>query len=128
LAIRAAIELTKNNPGKAIELLQTTTPYEMGGESIVWLYPAYVRGQAYLKAGQGQEAAAEFQKVLDHPGIMLNFVTGALVHLQMARAQALSGDKDGARKSYQAFLELWKNADPDLQILKTAQAEYEKLK
>ncbi len=91
--IRAAIELSKNNPGKAIEALQVATPYEMGGVSFQWLYPAYVRGQAYLKAGQGQPAAAEFQKILDHPGIMLNFVTGALVQLQMARAQALSGNK-----------------------------------
>ena len=104
------------------------TPYEMGGESFLFLYPAYVRGQAYLRAGQGQQAAAEFQKILDHPGIMLNFVTGALVHLQMARAQVLSGDKEAARKSYQVFLDLWKNADPDLTVLKTAQAEYEKLK
>jgi len=126
--IRAAIEVTKNNSAKAIQELQATGPYELGGQSFQWLYPAYVRGQAYLKIGQGQQAKAELQKILDHPGIMLNFVTGALVHLQMARAQALSGDKEAARKSYQLFLDLWKNADPDLLVLRTAQAEHAKLK
>ena len=94
--IRAVIELQNNNPTVAIRLLKTATRYEMGrpgttdaGGSMDNLYPAYVRGQAYLRLGQGQQAAAEFQKMIDHPGIMLNFVTGALAHLQLGRAQAI---------------------------------------
>jgi hypothetical protein len=86
-----------------------------------------VRGEAYLGAGQGQQAAAEFQKLIDHPGIVQNFVLGALAHLQLGRARALSGDKEGARKNYQDFFALWKDADPDIPILKEAKAEYAKL-
>ncbi len=126
--IRAAIELENNDPAKAIEILQVTSPYELGNASLKGLYPAYIRGEAYLKIGQGQQAAAEFQKMLDHPGIVLNFVTGALAHLQLGRAQAMMGDLQAARKSYQEFFELWKGADPDLPILKVARVEYEKLK
>src|SRR5208337_2803164 len=126
--IRAAIELTKNNPGKAIEVLQAATPYEMGGISFQWLYPAYVRGQAYLKAGQGQQAAAEFQKILDHRGITENFVTGALAHLQLGRAQAMMGDQAAAQKSYEDFFMLWKDADPNIPVLLAARAEYAKLR
>ncbi len=128
-AIRAAIELEKNNPGKAIEIVRTVTPYELG---FAWtggnLFPAYLRGEAYLKAGQPREAAAEFQKIIDHPGIVLNFVTGALARLQLGRAQVMMGDKDAARKSYQDFLTLWQDADPDIPIYKQAKAEYAWLK
>jgi tetratricopeptide (TPR) repeat protein len=95
-----------------------------GGAFCPNLYPAYVRGLAYLKAGQGEQASAEFQKILDHPGIGLNFVTAALAHLQLGRAQAMMGDKGAARKSYQDFLTLWKDADPDIPIYKQAKAEY----
>ena len=127
--IRASIELQKNNPAKAIELLEAAAPYELGGfGAFASLYPAYVRGEAYLKAGQGQQAAAEFQKLIDHPGIVNNFITGALAHLQLGRAQAMMGDKEAARKSYQDFFALWKDADPDIPILHAAKAEYAKLR
>ncbi len=92
------------------------------------LYPAYVRGLAYLAAHQGAEAAAEFQKILDHRGIVLSDPIGALAHLQLGRAYALSGDKTKAKSAYQDFLTLWKDADPDIPILKQAKAEYANLK
>ena len=126
--IRAAIALERNNPQQVVAFLQIGMPYEMGNTSFGNLYPFYLRGEAYLKAGQGRLAAAAFQKMLDHPGILMNFVTGALAHLQLARAQAMMGDKAAARKSYQNFLTLWKDADPDIPIYKQAQAEYAKLK
>ena len=92
-----------------------------------WNYPAYLRGVACLGARQGQRAAAEFQKIIDQPGIVGNLVTGALVHLQIARAEAMIGDAAAARKEYQDVLALWKDADPDTPILKEAKAEYAKL-
>ena len=92
------------------------------------LYPVYVRGEAYLAAHQGAEAAAEFQKILDHRGIVVADPIGALAHLQLGRAFALSGDKTKAKTAYQDFLTLWKDADPDIPILKQAKAEYERLK
>ena len=92
------------------------------------MLPIYVRGMAYLKAGQGNEAAAEFKKMLGHRGLAFNAPVGALAQLQLARAQAMSGDKSAARRSYQDFLSLWKQADPDLLPFKQAQAEYQKLK
>ncbi len=125
--IRAAIQLSNSNPGKAIDVLQEATPYEFGAQSIGYLYPAYLRGEAYLKAGQAQQAVAEYGKVTGHPGIVLNFVTGALARLQLARAQAMSGDHGAARKSYQDFLSAWKEADPDVPILEAAKAEYQRL-
>jgi len=88
------------------------------------LYPAYVRGQAYQEAGRGREAAAEFQKVLDHPGIVLADPIGALAHLQLGRALASLGETEKARSAYQDFLTLWKAADTDIPILKQASAEY----
>jgi tetratricopeptide (TPR) repeat protein len=91
------------------------------------LYPVYVRGEAYLAAHRGGEAAAEFQKILDHRGIVLNEPIGALAHLQLGRAYALQGDTAKARAAYQDFLTLWKDADPDIPILKQAKAEYAKL-
>jgi eukaryotic-like serine/threonine-protein kinase len=125
--IRAAIALDGKHPEKAMELLKVALAYELGepspgAEVGGTLYPAYVRGEAYLAAGQGQQAAAEFQKLIDHPGIVQNFVLGALAHLQLGRARALSGDKEGARKNYQDFFALWKDADPDIPILKEAKA------
>jgi len=110
-------------------LLEAAAPYEAGSTetSINDLYPAYVRGQAYLLAHNGPAAAAEFQKLLDHRGFVLNFVTGALAHLQLGRAYALSGDTAKARTVYQNFLALWKDADPDIPILKEAKVEYAKL-
>jgi len=130
--IRAAIELNRNHGDRAVELLESTSTYELGQPSPNaqvggTLYPVYARGEAYLKAGKGRLAAAEFQKMIDHRGIVVNFVLGALARLQLGRAQAMSGDKESARKSYQDFLTLWKDADPDIPILKESKAEYVKL-
>ena len=91
------------------------------------LYPVYVRGQAYLAARNGAAAAGEFQKILDHRGIVLNLPLGALAHLQLGRAYALSGDTAKARSAYQNFFNVWKDADPDIPILKEAKVEYAKL-
>jgi serine/threonine protein kinase/tetratricopeptide (TPR) repeat protein len=130
--IRSAIALEGRHPDKAVELLQAASAYELGEPSPGaqvggTLYPVYVRGEAYLGAGQKQQAAAEFQKLIDHPGIVQNFLLGALAHLQLGRARALSGDKESARKDYQDFFALWKDADPDIPILKEAKSEYAKL-
>ena len=91
------------------------------------MYPAYLRGLAYLAQKNGPAAAAEFQKFLDHPGIVQNFLLGSLAHLQLARAYALSGDTAKAKSAYQDFFVLWKDADSDIPILKEAKAEYAKL-
>jgi eukaryotic-like serine/threonine-protein kinase len=126
--IRAQIELRRNNPDKAIELLQTTAPYDLGGGlPIGGLYPVFVRGQAYLEARQGAKAAAQFQEMIDHKGIVVNLSIGALAHLYLGRAFALDGDKAQARSAYQDFMALWKDADADIPILKEAKAEYAKL-
>ena len=109
--------------------LEAAAPYELGlaGTFINYVYPAYVRGQAYLLGHNGAAAAAEFQKLLDHRGIVQNFVTGSLAHLQIGRAYAIAGDTAKAKAACQDFLTLWKDADPDLPILKEAKAEYAKL-
>ena len=131
--LRALLALCDQEPSVAIERLQTAIPYDLAMPGTVFfakfggLYPAYVRGQAYLQAGRGREAAAEFQKVLDHRGIVLADPIGALAHLQLGRAFVLSGEIDRARKAYEAFLTLWKDADSDVPILKEAGAEYAKL-
>ncbi len=125
--IQAAIDLQRNNPAKAVADLQISIPYELGGTDPAYLYPAYMRGLAYLQLGKGPDAAREFQKLIDHPGIVQTLVIGALAHLQLARAYALMGDKDAERKSYQDFLTLWKDADPDIPVYKQAKAEYAKL-
>jgi len=124
--INAAIEISKGNSSQAIVDLEAAAPYELGNAeaSISYLYPAYERGQAYLLAHNGSAAAAEFQKLLDHWGIVSNFVTGPLAHLQIGRAYAMAGDTAKAKAAYQDFLTLWKDADPDLPILKQAKAEY----
>jgi len=123
--IRAAIALQRKDPNRAIELLQQTSPIELGDAG--WLLPVYLRGEAYLMLGDGNRAAAEFQKFVDHRGLIGNFPLGALARLELGRAYALSGDKDKARSAYQDFLTLWKDADPDIPILKQAKAEYAKL-
>jgi len=125
-AIRAQIELTRGDTAKAIELLQTAIPLELGGPGV--MAPVYVRGLAYLRARDGAAAAGEFQKMLDHRAMLGNSSGGALAHLGLARAYALSGNTIKARSAYQDFLALWKDADPDIPILKQAKAEYEKLK
>ncbi len=127
--ILAAVELNRNHPEKAIRILEAASGYELGAPPpfAASLYPVYVRGEAYLKAGQGAQAAAEFQKLIDHRNIVQNFVLGALAYLQLGRAKIMSGDKEGARKAYQHFFALWKDADSDIPILKEAKAEYAKL-
>jgi DNA-binding winged helix-turn-helix (wHTH) protein/tetratricopeptide (TPR) repeat protein len=125
--IRAVVELAQKSPEKAIADLQAASPYELGAVGDLTLYPAYVRGQAYLAAGQGMEAAAEFQKILDHPGLALNEIIVPLAHLGLGRARVLSGDVPGARKAYQDFLALWQHADPDLPVLRQAKGEFARL-
>jgi eukaryotic-like serine/threonine-protein kinase len=127
--INAAIEISKGNSSRAIVDLEPAAPYELGvgGAFVGSVYPAYVRGQAYLSAHDGTAAAAEFQKLLDHRGIVTNFVTGTLAHLQIGRAYAMQGDTEKAKAAYKDFLTLWKDADPDIPILKQAKAEYAKL-
>ena len=131
--LRALLALHDGEPSVAIERLQTALPYDLAMPGTQFfakfggLYPAYVRGQAYLQAGRGREAAAEFQKVLDHRGIVLADPIGALAHLQLGRALVLLGERDRARSAYADFLTHWKDADPDLPVLKEASAEYAKL-
>jgi len=128
--IKAAIELNANNAAQSLVYLEAAAPYELGEPpqfQLGTLYPAYMRGQAYLLAHNGTAAAAEFQKLLDHRGIVLNFVTGALAHLQIGRAYAMQGDTAKAKSAYQDFLTLWKDADPDIPTLKEAKAEYARL-
>ena len=140
-AIQAQLALDRKNPASALNALQAASPIELGGIAFVanlsCLYHVYVRGEAYLAAGQGGAAAAEFQKILDHSGIVWNCWTGALARLGVARANALQAktsqgaDADAARvralAAYKDFLTLWKDADPDIPILKEAKAEYAKL-
>ncbi len=126
--IRAAGALDEKNPAAAIEALKPAIPYETGAPLAgIAFYPVYLRGLAYLQQRQAPQAVAEFQKMLKYPGVILNLSTAALAHLQLARAQAMSGDKAAARKSYAKFLSLWKDAEPNLMILKQAKAEYAKL-
>jgi eukaryotic-like serine/threonine-protein kinase len=140
-AIQAQLALDRKNPAAALSVPQAASPMELGQidfpANISCLYHVYVRGEAYLAAGQGSAAAAEFQKILDHSGIVWNCWTGALAHLGIARANALQArsaqgaDADAARvralAAYKDFLSLWKDADPDIPILKEAKAEYAKL-
>ncbi len=123
--IRSAVALRTGDSGKAIEALAKAASYELS--SYLNLYPIYFRGEAYLAARQGAAAASEFQKILDHPGIVLNNPDGALAYLGLARAYAMAGDYAKAKTAYQDFLALWKDADPDVPILKQAKADYAKL-
>ena len=124
--LQAAIEYGRGNFAKAIDLLQPVTQYELSG--FTNLDPAYLRGMTYLKLNKGAEAAAEFQKLIDHRGVVGTSITGPLAHLGVARARVLQNDTAGARTEYQNFLALWKDADPNLPIFKQAQEEYAKLK
>ncbi len=124
-SIRALVEVGRGNPGKAIKLLQAATPFEFGWPARVM--PSYVRGLAYLRLHQGKEAAEQFQNILSHRGVCGTLVACSLAHLGLGRARALSGDNAGARTAYQDFFALWKDADPDVPILKEAKAEYAKL-
>jgi len=124
-SINAAIELSRNNPTKAIAILDAAVPYEQAGGLI--LYPPYLRGMAYLMNHNPTAALAEFQKMLDHKTIVQNFVTLSLVRLQIARAYLVAGDRAKAKAAYQEFFSLWNDADPDLPTLLRAKAEYAKL-
>jgi tetratricopeptide (TPR) repeat protein len=127
-AIRAAMKLNANDPAGAIATLKPSLKWELSFNfSFNGLYPAYIRGLAYLQLGEGRLAAAEFQKLVDHRGLVGTDVIGALAHLQMARAQKMMGDEASARKWYEDFLVLWKDADPDVLIYQQAKAEYAKL-
>ena len=128
--IWALLELNQDNASQALSELSAAAPYEMGIPQplqVGTLYPAYLRGQAFLASHDGAAAAAEFQKLLDHRGVVQNFITGSLARLQLARAYAMSGDQAAARKQYEAFFALWKDADLDVPILAQAKAEYAKL-
>jgi eukaryotic-like serine/threonine-protein kinase len=131
--LRAQIALNHHQAVKAIELLQPSIPDELGTQRSTIhglfgaLYPVYVRGQAYLANHQGAQAGAEFQKILDHRGVVLSDPIGALAHLQLARARATEGDTRKAKAAYQEFFTLWKDADSDIPILKRARAEYSRL-
>ncbi len=128
--VKAAIALNKGNAAQVLIFLEAAAPYELGSPpplQLGTLYPAYLRGQAYLLAHNGNAAAAQFQKLLDHRGIVVNFVAGTLARLQLARAYALAGETAKAKSAYQSFFNQWKNADPDIPILKEAKAEYAKL-
>jgi len=123
--IRATLEIGRNNPAKAIEILQPVIPFDLANQRA--MRSTYTRGNAYLTLHKGSEAAAEFQKIVDHPGVVLNAMTGALAKLGLARAYALEGDSAKARVAYQDFLALWKDADPNVPILIAAKSEYAKL-
>jgi eukaryotic-like serine/threonine-protein kinase len=129
-AIQAAAALRGGDPHRAIEALVVSLPYETGQTSqdvSFVLYPIYLRGEAYLATRQGTAAAAEFQKILNHPGLVQNELIGALAHLQLGRAYVLSHETSKAKAAYEDFLTLWKAADPDLPILRQARTEYAKL-
>jgi eukaryotic-like serine/threonine-protein kinase len=137
-AIRAQVALNRKQPAAALDMLQAATPIEFGTipftSNVSCLYPTYLRGEAYLASGQGSAAAGEFQKILDHGGIVWNCWTGAIAHLELGRADALlaksmrGADADAARvralAAYKDFLVLWENADPDVPLLKQAREEY----
>ena len=131
-SLRAKLAISRGKASDAIESLEAAAPYELGhttSSTYGWtaLYPVFVRGEAYLAAHQGREAAVEFQKIIDHRGIAINEPIGALAHLQIGRAYAMQGDTQKARAAYQDFLTLWKDADPDIPILKRARTEYANL-
>jgi len=128
--IRAGIALERKEPNRAIELLKVASTIEFSSATAdltIFLCPVYLRGEAYLMLQDGNRATAEFQKFIDHRGVVVNFPWGALARLGIARAYAMQGDTAKAKAAYQDFLTLWKNADPDIPILKQAKAEYAKL-
>jgi tetratricopeptide (TPR) repeat protein len=125
--IRAAIKLRQHEPAAAIDLLRGSIKYDLAFTgSFESVYPAYIRGLAYLELGDGRSAAAQFQKLIDNPGFTVRHVIGPLAWLQLGRARKMMGDEAAARKSYETFLNLWKSADPDIPIYRQAKAEYAK--
>jgi len=127
-SIRAAVALQHKDPNRALDLLRNTGNLELSSQFQAALVPAYLRGEAYLMLHDGTRAAAEFEKFSEHRGLVANFPWGALARLHLARAYALSGDGSKATAAYQDFLSLWKDADPDIPILKQAKAEYAKIR
>jgi DNA-binding winged helix-turn-helix (wHTH) protein len=126
--VQAAVKLQKHDPNAAIDLLRGTIQYDLAYTmSFDYLYPAYIRGLAYLELGDGRSAAGEFQKLIDNPGLCLGYITGPLARLQLGRAERLMGDNASARESYEEFLNIWKDAEPDLPIYRQAKAEYAQL-
>jgi Tfp pilus assembly protein PilF len=123
--LEAAIAMAQHMPDRAVVALEPSLPYELGATNTI--YPAYIRGLAYLAQNNGPAAAAEFRKFLDHSGIVQNFLLGSVARLQLGRSYAISGDTAKAKAAYQDFLNPWKDADPDVPILKRAKAEYAKL-
>ncbi len=128
-ALRARLALNAGDPSTAFELLQPAVPYELGATWSAFgvLYPVYVRGQAFLTAHQGLAAAAEFQKILDHRGIVVSDPIGALAHLQLGRAYLSEGHREQAKTAYQEFFSVWRDADAGIPILRQAKAEYTSL-
>jgi eukaryotic-like serine/threonine-protein kinase len=127
--VRAALEIRHGNARGAIRLLESAVPYDLSkGHPGPALVPAFVRGEAYLRAGDAKAAKAEFQKIVDHRGLVGSFPHGALAHLGLARARSMDGDLSGSRSAYQDFLTLWKDADADIPVLQQAKAEYAKLR
>jgi DNA-binding winged helix-turn-helix (wHTH) protein len=127
--IQAAIKLRQHDPAAAVDLLRGTVKYDLAFTgSFESVYPAYIRGLAYMGVGDGQSAAAQFQKLIDNPGFSVRHVIGPLARLQLGRAQKMMGDNPSARKSYEEFLSIWKDADDDLPIYRQAKAEYAQLK
>jgi tetratricopeptide (TPR) repeat protein len=128
--IDTAVALYAGESDRAINALTVSAPYELGAPTIgvsFALYPVYLLGAAYLMAQKGGAAAVEFQKILDHPGLVLNEPIGALAHLELGRAYTMSGERVQAKGDYEEFFALWKDADPDIPIMKQAKAEYAKL-
>jgi len=130
-SLRAQLALVRNEPSAAINALEIASPYELGVPNQAAFapafYPVYIRGQTYLAEKNGPAAASEFQKILDHRGVVFNEIIGALARLGVARAYTLQGDGAKARTAYNDFFALWKNADSEVPILKQAKAEYAKL-
>jgi len=129
--IEGSMAVAQQAPDRAVVALEPSLPYDLGNvppfSNSCGMYPTYVRGLAYLAQKNGPAAAAEFQKFIDHPGVVQNFPLGSLARLQIARAYAMSGDTGKSKAAYSDFLTLWKNADPDIPILKEAKTEYAKL-
>lgn len=129
--IRAAIEVSHGRHARALDLLRAVSPYELASPPPIGpatLYPVYLRGEAWLLAGDGPAAEGEFQKILTRPGLVLNVTLGALARLQLGRARALAGDRAGARQSYETFFRLWRDADRELPILRQAGVEHARLR
>ncbi|MGA2537758.1 MAG: tetratricopeptide repeat protein, partial [Terracidiphilus sp.] len=124
-SIRGAVALRQNDPTRAVQALEAALPYEAGASA--GLLPAYIRGLAYLKARDGERAAIEFEKIIDHPGVVMIAPFGSLAHLQLGRAFLIQGKSAQAKAAYEDFLNRWRNADQSIPVLRDAKAEYARL-